>query len=113
MQNMINMFTPFTHRGELLQIDLVLWYSHPFGNTTGPKAVVFPPVSRIKDPKSKGAAAGAGCCGNITGSCPIIGGCIGLLSISSGFSGRIDGSSSSLEISNPDNESINITICII
>ena len=24
MQNMINMFTPFTHRGEILQIDLVL-----------------------------------------------------------------------------------------
>ncbi len=30
------------------------------------KAVVFPPDSRIKEAKSKGAAAGAGCCGNIS-----------------------------------------------
>ena len=43
------------------------------------KAVVFPPDSRINEAKLKGAAAGAGCCGNITGSGPIIGGCIGLL----------------------------------
>ena len=68
------------------------------------KAVVFPPDSCIKEAKSKGAVAGAGCCCNISG--PIIGGCIRLLSITAGLSGCNDGSSLSLESLNPGNETI-------